>query len=273
MFMRIPTCYIKIIMTLSLILIVLCLFIIICIGIGFIEELFYINTTEVLTYASVMMATANALLLFATLSYQSRIFNHERFEATLFNLLENHRNIKNDIRLDVFDDYCPEPEKYIGNDIFLFACSELHDIHEVLRKHSNAQVCSYICKMYDLYENTIEEFSMSMKNGQKKAGIVFAIFYNKWRDYYEPIFKSLLLIVSHIANNRDFDLKDRIRYKEYLTAQMSQHELTFMIFLYFYDLDFHKQLDCISENNAFFNEAVESLFRRLIFKHHATPTT
>jgi hypothetical protein len=101
--MKIPTWFIKAIMGLSIILIVFCLFIIIAIGLGFIEVLYYINTTEVLTYASVMMATANALLLFATLSYQNRIFRNERFEETLFNLLDNHRKIKEYIQIDISD--------------------------------------------------------------------------------------------------------------------------------------------------------------------------
>lgn len=108
-FMRISNWFIKTVMVLSLILIVFCLLVIIAIGLGFLKVFYYVITTEVLTYASVMMATANALLLFATLSYQNRIYRHERFEETLFNLLDNHRKIKNDIQIVVDDEPSIEP--------------------------------------------------------------------------------------------------------------------------------------------------------------------
>ena len=91
-----------------------------------------------------MMATANALLLFATLSYQNRIFRHERFEETLFNLLDNHRKIKNDVQIVVDDEQSVEPYSYTGNEIFLFACADLHDIHSVLKRYSDAQATSTI---------------------------------------------------------------------------------------------------------------------------------
>ena len=83
--------------------------------------------------------------------------------------------------------------------------------------------------------------------------------------FYEPFIRSLCLIVSHIANNNDIDLIEKERYKGYLTAQMSQQEYTLMIFYYFYDSNFQKQLDSIS-NKSFFKETEEELFRRLIFK-------
>lgn len=260
------TVVLKTIKSLSLILIIISIGIIICIGIGFFKVLCVTNITNVLGYASVLMVTANAILLYATLSYQNRIFKHERFEVTLFNLLENHRKIKNDIQIVVAEELSIEPDRYTGNDIFLFACAELRDIHSVLKGKSDVQNCLYINKRYGLDDAKIGEISERMKTGQKKAGPLFEVFYEIWRDYYEPIFRSLLLIVSHIANNNDIDLTDKNRYKDYLIAQMSQHEYTFMIFLYFYNLQFHKQLDNVCENNVFFNEPEESLFRRLIFK-------
>lgn len=243
------------------------------IGLGFLKVFYYINTEEVLTYASVMMATANALLLFATLSYQNRIFSHERFEETLFNLLDNHRKIKNDIQIVVDDGQSIEPYSYTGNDIFLFACAELRDIHNILKRNRNAQDNLCLYERYGLDDAKINNLSECMKTGQEKAKPIFDVFYKIWIDDYEPIFRSLLLIVSHISNNKYLDLKDKIKYKDYLTAQMSQHELTFMIFLYFYNADFHNQLDNICVNNIFYHDAEESLFRRLIFKHYAAPTT
>ena len=126
---------------------------------------------------------------------------------------------------------------------------------------------------YGLDDAKIGDIAERMKTGQKKAEIIFDVFYKKWSDYYEPIFRSLLLVVSHIANNNDIDLPDKNRYKDYLVAQMSQHEYTFMIFLYFYNPHFHELLDNVCENNVFFNETEEVLFRRLIFKHYATSTT
>ena len=271
--MKIPTWFVKTIMWLSIFLIVFCLFVIIAIGLGFLNVLFCINTTEVLTYASVMMAITNALLLFATLSYQNRIFRHERFEETLFNLLDNYRKLKNDIQIVVDDEQSVEPYRYTGNDIFLFACVDLHDIHCVLKGYSDVQDSSYIKNNYGLDDAKIGDIAERMKTGQKKAEIIFDVFYKKWSDYYEPIFRSLLLVVSHIANNNDIDLPDKNRYKDYLVAQMSQHEYTFMIFLYFYNPHFHELLDNVCENNVFFNETEEVLFRRLIFKHYATSTT
>jgi hypothetical protein len=264
--MKIPTWFIKAIMGLSVILIVFCLFIIIAIGLGFIEVLYYINTTEVLTYASVMMATANALLLFATLSYQNRIFRNERFEETLFNLLDNHRKIKEYIQIDISDVDSCESEIISNNDIFLYACQELHNIHDILRKNEYPKTSLlHDGNRYNLTEVKWNDLSKRIRSGKKKADIIFFVFYEKWCDFYAPFIRSLSVIVSHIANNNDIDLAERERYKDYLIAQMSQHEYTIMIFYYFYDSDFHKQLDAIS-NNCFFSETEEELFRRLIFK-------
>lgn len=263
--MRIANRYIKLIMGLSLILIVVCLFIIICIGIGFWEVSYYTNTTEVLSYASVIMATANALLLYATLSYQGRSFRQERFEMTLFNLLDNHRRIKEYIQIDISDVDSCESEIISNNDIFLYACQELRNIHNILRENEYPKSSLLQdANRYNLTEVKWNDLSKRIASGKKKAEIIFSVFYEKWRDYYEPFIRSLSMIVSHIANNKD--LKEKERYKGYLTAQMSQHEYIIMIFSYFYDSDFHKQLDAISSNNCFFSETEEELFRRLIFK-------
>ena len=253
-------------MGLSVILIVFCLFIILAIGLGFIEVLYYINTTEVLTYASVMMATANALLLFATLSYQNRIFRNERFEETLFNLLDNHRKIKEYIQIDISDVDSFESEIISNNDIFHYARQELRNINELLReKDYPKSILLQDGNRYHLTEVKWNDLSKRIGSGKKKADIIFSVFYEKWRDYYEPFIRSLCLIVSHIANNNDIDLIEKERYKCYLTAQMSQQEYTLMIFYYFYDSNFQKQLDSIS-NKSFFKETEEELFRRLIFK-------
>ncbi len=131
----------------------------------------------------------------------------------------------------------------------------------------------FIINRYGLDDAKIDNLSVCMKTGQKKAEPIFNVFYQIWRDYYEPIFRSLLLIVSHIAKNNDIDLKDKDRYKNYLVAQMSQHEYTYMIFLYFYDSYFQTLLDNICKNNVFFKDSEESLFRRLIFTQYATSTT
>lgn len=264
--MKIPTWFIKAIMGLSIILIVFCLFIIIAIGLGFIEVLYYINTTEVLTYASVMMATANALLLFSTLSYQNRIYRNERFEETLFNLLDNHRKIKEYIQIDISDVDSFESEIISNNDIFHYARQELRNINELLReKDYPKSILLQDGNRYNLTEVKWNDLSKRIGSGKKKADVIFSVFYEKWRDYYEPFIRSLCLIVSHIANNNDIDLIEKERYKGYLTAQMSQQEYTVMIFYYFYDSNFQKQLDSIS-NKSFFKETEEELFRRLIFK-------
>ena len=57
------TVAIKTIKIVSLILIIISIGIIICIGIGFFKVLYVTNTTFVLGYASVLMVTANAILL------------------------------------------------------------------------------------------------------------------------------------------------------------------------------------------------------------------
>ena len=264
--MRITNPYVNIVMGLSLILIVVCLFIIICVGIGFWEVSYYANTTEVLSSASVIMATANALLLYATLSYQGRSFRQERFELTLFDLLDNHRRIKEYIQIDISDVDSCESETISNNNIFLYACQELRIINDILRESEYPKcILLQYGNRYNLTEVKWNDLSKRIGSGKKKAEIIFSVFYEKWRDYYEPFIRSLSIIVSHIANNNDIDQSEKERYKGYLTAQMSQHEYIIMIFYYFYDSDFHKQLDAIS-NNCFFNETEEELFRRLIFK-------
>ena len=159
-------------MGLSIIMIVFCLFIIIAIGLGFIEVLYYINTTEVLTYASVMMATANALLLFATLSYQSRIFRHERFEETLFNLLDNHRKIKEYIQIDISDIDSCESEIISNNVIFFYSCQEIRYIHELLReKEYPKSILLQDGNRYNLTEDKWNNLSKRIGSGKKKADI------------------------------------------------------------------------------------------------------
>lgn len=52
---------------------------------------------DALGIVGALMAIANALLLYMTLSFQGRSFRQERFETTLFSLLDNHRKLVNTI--------------------------------------------------------------------------------------------------------------------------------------------------------------------------------
>lgn len=88
-----------------------------------------------LEYVNACMAIANAILLYATLTFQGRTFRQERFETTFFHLLDNHRKLINEIRFKVekWDWNFYKYEAYIeGYDIFTYAVTEVTYIKKLI---------------------------------------------------------------------------------------------------------------------------------------------
>ena len=88
-----------------------------------------------ISFVGLCIAIANALLLYATLMFQGKSFRQERFETTLFNLLDNHRKLINEIRFSVekwnwnFSKY----NEYIeGNDVFAYAITEVSLLNKLI---------------------------------------------------------------------------------------------------------------------------------------------
>ena len=134
------------------------LFIIIAIGGAFLLGLkcgqktclysFLSEPNTVIGCINCIVAVANALLLFATLSYQGRSFKQERFETTLFNIIENHRNFIRGIkfRTDGYDrdgnENCVEIN---ADNLFVFSHKEITKLTSLIQtnKYPNLPVDSF----------------------------------------------------------------------------------------------------------------------------------
>ncbi|MBR1787987.1 MAG: hypothetical protein IJ762_02180 [Bacteroidaceae bacterium] len=81
-------------------------------------------------------AVANALLLYANLSYQGRSFRKERFETTLFNIIENHRNFIRGIKFRV-DGYDHDGNKNVieinADNLFVFSHKEISKLTSLIQ--------------------------------------------------------------------------------------------------------------------------------------------
>ncbi len=212
--------------------------------------------------ASCLMAVANALLLYSTLISQRNMNKQERFEVTLFSLLDNHRRLLNSITFqfhvkDIFMNDVSEEVK--DSNLFDFAFREFYLIKQVFKesKYPNIDDEEVQKEMEEIgylkdqdkesvidaigREKTLSrQYSLSQRcviygiskedwekpyNGECHLNeIAYGLFINKWRHEYTPYLRSLLLMFEHIQNT-SFSLEEKIRYRNYILHQVSGNEL------------------------------------------------
>lgn len=231
-----------------------------------------LNEQEIIiSCASCLMAVANALLLYATLMSQSKMNKQERFEVTLFSLLDNHRRLLNSIKFQfhIKDVYMNDiPEEVKDNNLFDFAFREFYLIKQVFKEakypnindeyvQNEMEVIGFLkdqdkdsvidaigrekalSRQYSLSQRCVI-YGISKENWEKPYNgechlneIAYGLFVNKWKHEYTPYFRSMLLMFNHIRNS-SFKLKDKIRYRNYIIHQMPDHELMLVTRHYLY---------------------------------------
>lgn len=247
--------------------------------------------------ASCLMAVANALLLYSTLASQRNLNKQERFEMTLFGLLDNHRHLLNSItfQFHVKNIYMNDvTEEVKDSNLFDFAFREINLLKQVFKEtkcpsftdddiqkemetighlkdrdkeavldainREKALAHTYSLSQRCLTYGISDEVWEMVHNGELLIDeITYALFIKKWKHEYSPYFRSLLLMFDHIRNS-PFKLKDKIRYRNYIIHQMSDHELMFTKRHYQYytplfnDSKFKDTLDAISKNSIFLSD-------------------
>lgn len=214
--------------------------------------------------ASCLMAVANALLLYSTLASQRNMNKQERFEVTLFSLLDNHRRLLNSMRFqfrikDIYMNDVTEEVKEMS--LFDFAYREFYLIKQVFKEteypsftdddiQKEMETIGYLkdqdkeavldainrekalAHNYSLSQRCItygiseKDWKMAHNGECHLNEITYGFFIEKWEHEYSPYFRSLLLMFEHIRNS-PFKLKDKNRYRNYIIHQMSDHELMF----------------------------------------------
>lgn len=247
---------------------------------------------------SCLMAVANALLLYATLASQ----NKGKFETTLFNLLDSHRKLVPTIKIEVdeVDSFLNKKAKTIkDNGLFEFAYKEIYWIKEVFHngnypfisdddyrtqqdyieslrdessQESNEETDSAIKSLkrqYELsrrcviYGITEKDWNKPYNGEEHLNEIAYKLFYTKWQHHYAPYFRSLLLMFNQIAKS-DYSQDEKVRYRNYIIHQMSDHELRFLGHhcryypFNFNDYTFSEALNAISPNKRFIKENISS---------------
>ena len=131
----------KIAKTIAIVAVVMSLLLVFCVGIAqwhLIDLPSPLNcTSDLFGFIGALMAIANALFLYATLSYQGRSFRQERFETTFFNLLENHRKLVKSIsfKVETLDSLYNNKSIIIDdNNLFSFALNEVCFLKRLLQK-------------------------------------------------------------------------------------------------------------------------------------------
>ncbi len=273
-----------------IIIIIVCIFIAYTLGV----PCFNIDTTKEVNLSvnimTIIISLINLLIVYATLSNQSR----ERFEMTLFNLLENHRKMKSFINLKMSIKDIFMRGTIINNDnerLFIFAIQEITRIKQILKRTTFPYISEedvqtemeVIGHLKEMDQRTVEEamvdekelsllFSLSQRcvfysiskemwakplNSEEKLNEkAYHLFFEKWKHELAPYFRSLILLFKHIDNS-SISLLDKVRYRSYVIYQMSNREIKLLSYHYLYyaklynDYTFKDSLDAISPNHHF----------------------
>lgn len=217
---------------------------------------------------SCAIAFANALLVYETLLTHKQ----EKFETTLFNLLEGHRNLMPTIAIetDSIDRFLNKTKKEItDSELFKFSHIEILWIKQVFHsfnyphisdddymqqqdyiestrieadEESNKETDESIKKIFhqyelsrrcDIYNISKDDWGKTYNGEEHLNEIAYTLFITKWKHNYAPYFRSLVLMFNHIANS-SFDLEDKVRYRNIIIHQMSDFELEFIERHYIY---------------------------------------
>jgi hypothetical protein len=232
------------------------------VGLPFMRAMPLIDFNLWISFISCIAASANAWLVYKTLKIQKQ----DRFEVTLFNLLDNHRKLLRSTKFIMklknvnMDD---ATEKISDNNMFEFALREFSLIKEIFHEKEyphiseemvqdemerigqlqdtytkenieEASKCmnslSHIFSLSqrcDIYGITNEDCPKAYENENDLNEIVYGYFIKKWKNNYAPYLRSLVLIFNHIGNS-SFSQKDKVRYRNYIIHQMPNAEIIFI---------------------------------------------
>lgn len=108
-----------------------------------------------------MAAVANAYMLYKTLNNQNTSFKKERFETTLFNIIENHRNFVRGIsfRINGYDKNGNKVEGNLNSDnLFVFSYNEIKKLIQII------QAPQYPNLSEEDYKNELNDISTQMSS-------------------------------------------------------------------------------------------------------------
>lgn len=255
-----------------IIIIIVCIFIAYTLGV----PCFNIDTTKEVNLSvnimTIIISLINLLIVYTTLSNQSR----ERFEMTLFNLLENHRKMKSSINLKMSIKDIFMRETIINNDnerLFIFAIQEIIKIKQFLKRTTFPYIpeeevqneLEIIGLLKEMDQSTVEKavlyekelsllFSLSQRcffysiskemwakplNSEEKLNEkAYQLFFEKWEHELAPYFRSLILLFKHIENS-SISLIDKVTYRSYVINQMSNSELELLSYHYLHYAKLH----------------------------------
>lgn len=300
----------KIAKIIALITTIICIGYAVCVGVAHwqiydLPELLS-DSDKLLGFIGAYMAIANAILLYATLSYQGRSFKQERFETTLFNLLDNHRKLVSSIHFNVetWDwTFSKQMSTIDESTLFSFALKEIHYLKKIIQCETFPQMTNWEFQeniayvenqrdgvndelsinelnndrdgVIDSYElarrTTIYKIDINKWNVSKNRivaencrveKVAYALFFQKWRKYYTPYFKSLTLIFKHISDE-NIGKVEKAKYKDYVTNQMTQDELDVIKLHRLYDDSFCKLIKQISMSKKWYIRFCECTKRKL----------
>lgn len=238
------------------------------------EYLFTPSVNErgvLISCTSCLMAAANAFLLYATLSSQREYNKQERFETTLFSLLDNHRRLLKVLTFDfatkdLYMNVCTE--NISEEKLFVFAIREFQLIKQVFREEKYPTITDeevqnemeIIGNLKDREKESVEDgivrekalsrlYALSQRcnlynitksfweqpyNGEVHLSeIAYKLFIEKWGTKYTPYFRSLILMFNHIGNS-SLGQNDKVRYRNYIIHQISDYEMKFITLHYSY---------------------------------------
>lgn len=175
-------------------------------------------------FISSLVAIANSILLYLTLSSQNTgirnekdAHRQERFETTFFNLLNHQRQLTDEINVAtfLFDDNCNIiPLKLCGRSFFSFAIAELHNITITLesnsrRKYDENETTNRIMAFEDKW-NRIEQKKNDPIEKQKE-----------WNEIYHATKKEYYNLIYNISEedcenyNSDTNIPYKLFYKKW----------------------------------------------------------
>lgn len=115
-------------------------------------------------------------------------------------------------------------------------------------------------KTYNIDLNKWNVTRLSIEQKEKLEKNAYAFFFQKWKRFYEPYFRSLSLILSHIDSNENLNKKAKSFYKDFVVKQMTANELSLIKLHCLYDSDFYAQIQSVSyKTGTFFDNLKQKL--------------
>lgn len=116
-------------------------------------------------------------------------------------------------------------------------------------------------EIYNIDFNKWNVTRSSVGQKEKIEKIAYAFFFQKWKRFYEPYFRSLSLILMHIDSNDSLNRKEKTFYKDYVVKQMTTNELSLIKLHCLYDSGFYAQIKRVSYKPVPFFNNLKRKFR------------